>query len=445
MYAIEAPGADSVRVGSESLAPLRPGHFAWTVRNAVGRCELRAVHQDATGSAISVEVVSKRFGDPAEQLMFVQKVLRSIDKFHAIFQPSSSTTWSISRQDKLSRTALLAAIVQHGDELTSSLTSVQSDPIFAWKTTDQRVDVATHGDSVTPLAIASADGDWQHAKTKLPPLLKGKLPRHAWGEDTARHTDCLENQLVAGALAVIQQASDSSEFKQALALLSPQERAHANRVLHSVEQARECDTFSRCQRVQDECKARLLVQRNPPYAQVIRWLDHAGENLWSQHPTLSDAARLRDAATLYEYWCFFALSDALCSALDLPMSSYRSLAQGTVVEFGSEYALQYNRETESYSGKLKPDFVLTYQGRPQWVFDAKMRVQRTGASLDPRTDDLHKMHAYRDALGVFAAVCLYPGDQSIFWQTHASAITPFRLTTLLRNELQGIGALAFNP
>lgn len=444
-YAIEAPGAERLLLGRETLMPLRPGQFAWTVRNAIGHCAIRAVSGESVSPAMHVEVVAKRFASPAEQRAFVQRLLRSLDRFTQIYAEHSSTEWNLTRHSQLSSYALVSALLHHAETLTSALAAILADPILCWKITDQKVSLSTHGDSVLADDVASAAGDWQHSRARLPAALKGKLPKEAWGTDSTQHSNTPENQLIRHLLAKLIECSQSTVTRQALAQLSTKERQHCERALRLIEQGLQSSTLAICSRLKDESKARLMLQKHSAYQEVVRWMDHLGASLWSVHPQLHDAAQLRDAATLYEYWAFFALVDGLATVLDCKAEWVPSLSQGAIARFSNDFAVHYNKETSSYSGVVKPDFVLTHRGKPRWVFDAKMRVQPVGKSLDPSTEDLHKMHAYRDALGVCAAVCLYPGDQSIFWRTDASAITPFRLTTLLRNDLQGIGALAFCP
>ncbi len=450
-YAVDAPGADQVFAGDQPLPQLKPAQFVWTVRNAVGRCKLRSIQlktdtrPQIVSSGYSVEVIAKRFATPDEQYAFVQKLLSRIARYDAIFARSSTTEWRFHRADSLSPPALVAAVLAHGSALQGALATIVSEPAMDCKITAQRVPLSTHGHTVTADAIASADGHWQTAQTALPPSLKNKLPREAWGTDTVTHFDTPENQLVSQALGELLQCASKRVFVDALQGLSSRERAQCEAVLGMIERVLKSPVFSECSRLQDTQKARLLAARRQGYQQFLQWLDHLGQNLWAQHPHLSDAASLRDASTLYEYWCLFALAESLSSALEAPTPTIKTLANATTITLTDALALQYNRDANTYSGTVKPDFVLTDHAKPRWVFDAKMRVQSSRGRLDPSTDDLHKMHAYRDALGVAAAVCLYPGDQSIFWQTDAKPISPFRLTSLVRNNLQGIGALGFNP
>jgi predicted component of viral defense system (DUF524 family) len=128
------------------------------------------------------------------------------------------------------------------------------------------------------------------------------------------------------------------------------------------------------------------------------------------------------------------------------------LARGSEARIGAKYALVYNQDVEAYSGTLRPDFVLRVDGAVELVFDAKMRVSASsgaaqGDDADARAArvDLDKMHAYRDALGVRAAVCVFPGERSAMYRTDGTRADDLRLAALVRKQLDGVGALALCP
>ena len=87
------------------------------------------------------------------------------------------------------------------------------------------------------------------------------------------------------------------------------------------------------------------------------------------------------------------------------------------------------------------------------MFDAKFRLDRldiAGEDDDsPETTakraDLYKMHTYRDALGVRAAVAVYPGIESVFYNVNATKQKNCILHNMLLNDRSGIGALPCRP
>ena len=86
------------------------------------------------------------------------------------------------------------------------------------------------------------------------------------------------------------------------------------------------------------------------------------------------------------------------------------------------------------------------------VLDAKFRLERLAEDSDDdspeataRRADLYKMHTYRDALGVRAAVALYPGEVSIFYDRQQKRLDDAKLSDVLNGNLSGIGALVLKP
>jgi predicted component of viral defense system (DUF524 family) len=121
--------------------------------------------------------------------------------------------------------------------------------------------------------------------------------------------------------------------------------------------------------------------------------------------------------------------------------------------------LLYNQGFRGYSVALRPDFTWIPSHGPWVVLDAKFRLDR----LPPRSDapvdetsqavaklaDLYKMHTYRDALGgkgVRAAVAVYPGDVTTFYECERREAGNVGLAAVLGDEsLRGVGVLALRP
>jgi hypothetical protein len=134
----------------------------------------------------------------------------------------------------------------------------------------------------------------------------------------------------------------------------------------------------------------------------------------------------KDLATLYELWCFVALSSILRQELGMtlrPPTWLRvtqrrvalELARGRTSVLSMEkdgkecLRMIYNREDSTPTGSCRPDNTLEIfkQGdkRPfRYVFDAKYRLQddpdyvRTYQASGPPPDAIHRMHAYRDQI-----------------------------------------------
>ena len=171
----------------------------------------------------------------------------------------------------------------------------------------------------------------------------------------------------------------------------------------------------------------------------------------------------RDVAELYEMWVYLEVVRVLHSIVggkltapgaDLPtvasssggliVSLLRDKASGLRMHAagGSVVTAYYNRgfagrsgsrtrTPMSYSLPLRPDVVVEIEnaaGRRFVLLDAKYRVDKVGAAFTAEDDtdatetatastfkapDVHKMHAYRDAIDdVFAALAVYPGAEA---------------------------------
>lgn len=165
-----------------------------------------------------------------------------------------------------------------------------------------------------------------------------------------------------------------------------------------------------------------------------------------------DARRLldvKDIATLYELWCFFAVVEAVTAVLGRqPSRAVRvggdefasGVAWETLVAWPGGVRVTYNSTfspskpegRRSYSVRLRPDVLLEVPlpagGFARHALDAKFKVEwgavlaeadqggDDGADIvDPPgmflRGDVHAMHTYRDALGLGSAWVLYPGNE----------------------------------
>jgi predicted component of viral defense system (DUF524 family) len=172
------------------------------------------------------------------------------------------------------------------------------------------------------------------------------------------------------------------------------------------------------------------------------------------------AIEVRDVATLYEMWVFFALVEEIATLLgespviELNLSAEHGLGWSSRARFGREGTLEYNRGRKGYSVFLRPDFTWSKHGRPDIVLDAKFRLEHhnlKGVDIGEeevsraRLEDIYKMHTYRDALGVRAAVSIYPGELSQFFHTTQINVLGIELKNIMEEDIAGVGALPLKP
>ncbi len=212
-----------------------------------------------------------------------------------------------------------------------------------------------------------------------------------------------------------------------------------------------------------------VLQRRSEYRAVLR--HHLMLRLGSRVPLEPTITRKllesKDIATLYELWATFTIVDEVTAILGPPHESARvvvthrtaSVSRGLVVRWADGTALAYNHtytrgqgfQGKSRSLQVRPDIALSVPGGPNaglHLFDAKFRLKGT---LDPEReaedasyqhDDLHKMHAYRDAIpNARTAWVVYPGghDEAFFDDGRRG------LGAVKAGPLAGVGALSLRP
>jgi len=211
-----------------------------------------------------------------------------------------------------------------------------------------------------------------------------------------------------------------------------------------------------------------VLRSRPGYREVTRFF----VDLQARTRLLdtADAERLldaRDAALLYEYWCYFQVVDAVASVLHrTPQpSAFRfgalgsTLQQSSAADFGVAQ-VWFNRqfsEPLSYSLPLRPDITVELSDGTLHLFDAKLKREvllgaaDAGSGPSPedeideeeqratyRRGDLYKMHTYRDALGARSVWILFPGRN----------VSPANFTPNVSEAggaPRGVGALSLLP
>jgi hypothetical protein len=193
-----------------------------------------------------------------------------------------------------------------------------------------------------------------------------------------------------------------------------------------------------------------VLQRRREYRDVLR--HHLALRASARLPVDADVVAthllgVKDIATMYELWCFFAVVrevEALrgppvragrLRADEVQVAVERGLAvvwsDGVEVAFNVAFTKRATGERRSSSLLLRPDIVVRVpdeEGKASLhVLDAKLRVQRVREESDDsdcdsdgpgglgfQRSDVAKMHAYRDALpSVRSAFVLYPGDDEV--------------------------------
>lgn len=178
---------------------------------------------------------------------------------------------------------------------------------------------------------------------------------------------------------------------------------------------------------------------------------------------------IKDAPTLYEYWCFFQVKTVLDGFLKPKETEQiftkttveHILSKGLVIHYENGVDLYFNQEYSgsngihnlenhtgtytfkgSYSHTMRPDIVLEKNGN-RLVFDAKYKGKRSGFYGEDddgevkswKPEDINKMHTYREAISnVVGSFILYPGSRTVVYKKQDRS-----------NIYEGVGAISLRP
>jgi predicted component of viral defense system (DUF524 family) len=180
---------------------------------------------------------------------------------------------------------------------------------------------------------------------------------------------------------------------------------------------------------------------------------------------------------LYEFWCFFKLSEMLAKVINgegakpkfrIKEGPQGGLAGETEADLGKGYKLVYNKTCKGYTFNFRPDFSLMKDGKRdknlEVVFDAKFRFDLMELDKDlkkleeaeeeairegnlekvVKVEDVYKMHTYRDALQCRASIVVYPGDKCHFYDVKKGGKEIYSLLEVTEN-LEGVGFIGLRP
>jgi len=187
---------------------------------------------------------------------------------------------------------------------------------------------------------------------------------------------------------------------------------------------------------------------------------------------LQQAIDNRRIDQLYEFWCFFKLSEMLAKVINgeeaKPKFRIKEGPQGglevkTEADLGKGYKLVYNETCEGYTFNFRPDFSLIKDKNLEVVFDAKFRfdlmeLDKVLENLEAeeeairegnwekvvKVEDVYKMHTYRDALKCRASIVVYPGDRRCFYDVRRGGREIDSLVEVTEN-LEGVGFIGLRP
>ena len=469
-YRVTAPGADALRVGSARVLPLVAPHPVFEVRfeNQLGLAHLQPLRGGKPfGAGTTVEVIAAKFATPLESIRFTDLVLADLFARQASLPfLAAAPTGRLVREARRPPNLLFAYhfFRRHGQDLMRAVQAIAHRPLRRLHEVyeDVRLVEASDIDLDAMLSVLRAA---THNDLSEPRIAHRLRPERVRQRRPIETLDVPENRFALDVARRMLDRADAIPEAPWYRQVPEADRIRLGALrgaLRAFVRDRQFIEVGPLVRIPVESR---VLQRRDGYRELTRlWFafQRARQPLFDR---LEHAIDIRDIATLYEYWVFFELADRIGAALDIPGTmdavgdGVDGLRHRFACRFGTAGTLVYNGSECGYSGvQLRPDYLWIPAEGTRVAFDAKFRMVASssiavledgelpaGMSYDPKDDDLVKMHAYRDALGMRAAVVLYPGTSSTFRPVIGPAASTTVADVVLNEGLSGVGEIGMSP
>ena len=469
-YFVECPGADRLRLGTEWIEPVA-SNTSWFRLRFENRLGLTTIQPFAGSHSLCppacVEVISRKFPEPVRHLAFFRGLLDDLfaRATRLPFAFSGATGRGVAETLRPPTPLFtLHFLCQYRPALNAALSIIQGaphrqlcdDPAFV------SLAEASEADADVLLSVLHAPDEWVPARGfALAERLRGHAPVRVWQRRSNESYDTPENRFVLAFLREILVAAEALPSQNWWKTVPPERQIIVQEMFSLLRQSIAHPMFDQVGPMHRlPLSSQVLLRRDGYRDLLVLWqvFHQARRPLFE---SLEQAIEVRDIATLYETWAFFALVEEIAvvanesPVIDLRLSDESGLRWRAEARFGPDRKLAYNQQLAGYSIPLRPDFTWTVDSQPTVVLDAKFRLEHRFFDGRPDDDapesiarraDLYKMHTYRDALvGVRAAVAIYPGDESIFYDRIRGPCANVTLADVLSEGRIGVGALAMKP
>jgi predicted component of viral defense system (DUF524 family) len=468
-HPLDIPGAQLLRVGHEKVEPVRGSWFNLRFENRLGLARIQPLAGDRPMCPpLTVEVISPKFPTPAEHFAFFSSLLEDVFArgvrlpFHFEGPTERGVQEALQPPTPL---FVLHFLTRHAEELRNGLAAVKANPHRCLADEIELVPLSQASDvdadilqsilrSTEHWIKTDLDREWVHRLNgHAPTRVRQRLPAETLDTPENRFVRYFVRQLLVAAETLVSQTwwtkVDAVRRARTGALTDLLRRTYHHPMFDGVGPMKYLPVNSQ-----------VLLRREGYRTLLDLWRRfHRARRPLFAH--LQQGLDVRDIATLYEIWVFFALIDQIQLTLDVEpgleveTTTLHGLRWKARARFGATGTLTYNqgyRHPNSYSVALRPDFSWSRQGQLQVVLDAKFRLDRLptqdeedSAKAAAERTDLYKMHTYRDALGARAAVAVYPGTDERFYHSDAAATGPIAWPDLLTGTVSGIGAIPMKP
>ena len=467
VYYFEIPGADRLRVGNRWIDAIRGSLFLLRFENQLGLVSVQAYYgKQPLAEPLTIEVISRKFPDVARHHSFFQSLLTDLftRASRLPFTISAPTTRGVG-EAWVSPTPLfvLHFICQYFQAFRDAVQLIQTRPHRQLMDHIEKVPLARakQAEPDVLIDILHHPSEWVPASGfPLADKLHGYAPLRVRQQAPYETFDTPENRFVLHFLQRIIVAAQSLPSQRWWHLVPEERQLLVRSILNLARQSLHHPVFSETGQMRRlPFESRVLMRRDGYREMLAMWqiFNHARKPLFAP---LQQAIDLHDIATLYEMWVFFALIEEVAvlfnasPIIDLKFSQQGSLGWNAQAHFGPLGTLGYNQSAPSYSVPFRPDFAWYRDDRLELVFDSKFRMERhsmegSAGDVEPESvskrDDLYKMHTYRDALDIMAAIVIYPGQVPVFYDKRIKKKTTSSLREILMGNFSGIGAIPMKP
>jgi predicted component of viral defense system (DUF524 family) len=485
-YTLSFARATRLRIGSRSIEPMLrgadgTGHFRVRFENELGLAVLQPLADGGpSGKPLHLEVIAKKFNDVDRSLAFMRDMLADLfARGKALPFDISTKTFRAVRDEARAPNDLFAYhFFRHRhEELVRAIQAVLGSPhrVLSDRVERVRPHEVKRIDTEAIMDLLRSSGGRSGAMTAPigTSVLHRLQPERVIQRIPEETFDTPENRFILSAArrmyATANRIRDAAWYRADWSPVPDHARKRVEGVHHHLRQLVTDRRFIDLEPVAGIPAQSRVLQRKDGYRELTLLWNAFHRFQEPVYQKMQNAIDLRDVATLYEFWLLFELIDAIrrhtgvrprlrgFDAMQHPGNAFTAVFPkvGTLTyqaSFGGKHI---------YSGiTLRPDFVWRAASGRRVVMDAKFRVSypwprddEEVASFDDSratTDDITKMHAYRDAIdGVSAAIVLYPGANGFMKTTDRQTALVHHIDELIESivsgDLDGIGAIPMSP
>jgi len=477
---------DKIYFGAQEVngKPKPNGWYSFTFRNYLGKSYIRVKFKNGEEIITDpIEVISSKTTlDENEKngklpyCQFLRALIDDLINYLATcpFDLSSPTEFYTEEYSyPPSPVFILHTLAHNAEVIIQALQTIWHNPYRKLATEERWVflNEAKHVDEDTIIMMLKHPEYLQEYKEKelahLAGLLKNNVPLKVYQRQFIETLDNPENRFIKKFIDIILYWCDELERLNILNENSPHKK-QIERLKNYVRYLRADPLFADVGEMTIFPASSQVLLKRDGYREcltIYRLLHLARIPIFNR---IQEAIDNRRIDQLYEFWCFFKLSEMLAKVINgegaKPVFRIKEGPQGglegeTEADLGKGYKLVYNKTCKGYTFNFRPDFSLMTDGKLEVVFDAKFRfdiqdlkileeeeeaIREGNLEKVVKVDDVYKMHTYRDALQCRASIVVYPGDKGHFYDVKKGGREIYSLLEVTEN-LEGVGFIGLRP